>query len=215
MEIARLRRWAAACLVCAAVAPATGFAATRQLVYHPLDADGTLRDGLSVHRQGIPGSCDRASNAVTDAFECLENVASTDPLHPVEAIDVREPCYRDDRRASASVLCVLSPWVPTATGFDVPALPSPRPPVRRPWALELASGLGCVTIEIGLQEQPPIVAGRPLSFYCSPLPGGRSRSRIRTLFGQANRRSSTWRIHAALDDRGRGMRTVAVRVAWR
>jgi len=171
LAITRRRRWTAALIVWAAIAPVTASAATRQLAYRPLDPDGTLRDGLSVDRRVTPGACDRASKVVTHAFECLESGAF-----------IREPCYRDERRQSLSLLCVSDPWAHAAIGFDVPALPSPRPPVRRPWALELASGLRCVAIELG-RADVTVVAGRRLSFECTPLLGGIDR-------GQGSGRSS-------------------------
>jgi hypothetical protein len=102
--------------------------------YSPFDADGTLRDGLSVASGGV-GECMSGSYIVVNAFRCFEGSS------------IRDVCYRDDRDPDRpSLLCVESPWARAAVGLQYVDEPDPSFGARLggpPWALELASGRRC------------------------------------------------------------------------
>lgn len=169
-------------------------AATRRETYHAIDADGTLRDGLSVHLGAGRADCATGSYKVAEAFRCFD-----DDL-------IRDPCYPDTRDEDVTaVLCVASPWSRAATRLEVgDALPEPSASATTPWSLELASGARCGFVG----GATAVVGGYRLNYGCD-------RGRRPYLFGTPDRRSSTWRIRAARDPQGRGLRKLAIRKAWR
>jgi len=174
-------------------------AATVRLKYSPLDADGTLRDGLSVASGGI-GECTSGSYIVVGAFRCFEDDSS-----------IWDVCYLDQRDVDLpSLLCVSSPWARAAVRLQYIDEPDPRfgaRPGGPPWALELASGRRCVWA-----SRASTTVGRlRLNYLC-----GRFGTRTaRFLFGTPDKRRAVWRIRLVTTPAGGGMRKVAIKVAWR
>jgi len=168
---------------------------TVRLKYSPFDADGTLRDGLSVNTGGI-GDCRSGSFFVVGAYRCFEGSS----IHSV--------CYRDDRDPQLpSLLCVASPWAKAAVRLQYthePAGSFGARPGGPPWALELWSGRRCVLLSGGTT----VVGRLRLNYGC--LGSGE-----RVLFGPPDKSGPVWRIRQANDGEGHGTRKVAIRVAWR
>ncbi len=174
-------------------------AGTNVRTFSPLDADGTLRDGLSVNRGRTTADCWTGSFVVKDAYRCFEGNL------------IRDPCWLDDRDPDVpSLLCVQSPWSRAAVRLDlVDELPEPGAgSIQTPWALELASGLRCTF----LQGATGTLGGLRLNYACAKPRGRRA---VRFLFGAPNKRRATWTIRQARDADGHGLRRVAIRVAWR
>jgi hypothetical protein len=173
-------------------------AATERVRYSPFDADGTLRDGLSVNIGGL-GECTTGSFFVVGAFRCFED----NMIHDV--------CYRDDRDPEVpSLLCVKNPWARTAVRLQYLKEPDPSygaKPGGRPWALELASGSRCVSVGGGTT----VVGRLRLNYVC----GRYGSPRARYLFGSPDRSRAVWLIRHARTFNGGGMRKVAIKVAWR
>jgi hypothetical protein len=185
-------------IVVAAVVLAVGIggsaqAATERLRYSPLDADGTLRDGLGVNLGGT-AECTSRSFIVVGAYRCFEGN------------QIRSVCYPDSRDVEGfSVLCVSSPWARAAIRLQLDEEPDDSFAARPgglPWALELASGVRCVWVGGATN----VVGRLRLNYGCA---------RGRYLFGSPDRSGPTWRIRQARDFNGRAMRKVVIRVAWR
>jgi hypothetical protein len=188
-----VRRLVPLTLIAAFALAGSAHAATQREKYSPFDADGTLRAGLSVTR-GVPGECTTGSYIVVDAYRCFAG----NRIYSV--------CYLDERNpATPSLLCVASPWARSAVRLTFDEDPDGSygaKPGGLPWALELSSGTRCVWVG----GATTVVQGRRLNYGC--FDG-------RVLFGSPDTTRSTWRIRAARDGDGRGMRKVAIRTAWR
>jgi hypothetical protein len=171
----------------------TAQAATQREKYSPFDADGTLRDGLSV-TQGGAGECMTGSYIVVGAYRCFAG----NRIYSVCYLDEGDP-------ESSSLLCVSSPWARSAVRLTFDESPNGGDSARPgglPWALELRSGTRCVWVG----GATTVVEGRRLNYGCF---------NGRVLFGSPDTSRSTWRIRVARDGEGRGMRKVAIRAAWR
>jgi hypothetical protein len=188
-----MRRLVPFALIAVLALAGTAQAATQREKYSPFDADGTLREGLSVTRGGT-GECTTGSYIVVGAFRCFAG----NRIYGV--------CYLDDRDPeSPSLLCVSSPWARSAVRLTFDEDPDSSygaKPGGLPWALELSSGTRCVWVG----GATTVVGGRRLNYGC--VNG-------RVLFGAPDTSRSNWRIRLARDGEGRGMREVAIRAAWR
>lgn len=200
MKPDRPSRRIAAVLVAATLAaiacPGVAGASTQRLRYSPFSPSGAAAPSLHI-ASAFGGDCGTASFIVRgDVYRCFAGNF------------IRDPCYFD-ALASAQldrdvVLCVGSPWARSAVRLRADTLEraGPLPAGAPPWALELASGPRCVFAE-GASN---VVGGRRLNYVCD---------HGRFLFGVPNTSRATWRIRVARDFNGRGMRTAAIRVAWR
>jgi hypothetical protein len=186
-------------LALVALGPPTSAAAdTQRLRYSPIDADGTLRDGLRVISGGA-GECTSGSFWVVDAFRCFQGSL------------IRDVCYLDERDQDAkSVLCARDPWAKTVAQLELNERADGAggaKPGGLPWALKLASGARCV----GASGATTVVQGYRLNYICGRF-GTKS---ARYLFGSPDRSRSTWRIRQARTPEGSDLRKVAIDVAWR
>lgn len=124
---------------------------------------------------------------------------------------IHDVCYPDARDPEeSSLLCVSRPWAKVAVRvqiLDEPDGTYGAEPGGIPWAMELASGKRCV----GASGASTSVGRLRINYVC-----GRYRTPgVRYLFGSPDRTRAVWRIRQAKTPFGRGMRKVAIKVAWR
>lgn len=186
----------AAALLLATACPAVAGAATQRRRYSPFGATGAAVPSLHI-ASAFGGDCNTGSFIVRgDVYRCFAGNF------------IRDPCYFDalaSRQLDRDVvLCVGSPWARSAVRLRADTLnhSSPLPTGAPPWALELASGPRCLFVE-GASN---VVGGRRLNYFCD---------HNRFVFGVPDTSHATWRIGVARDFNGRGIRTAAIRVAWR
>lgn len=119
---------------------------------------------------------------------------------------ILDPCF-ETPEAEDVVACVESPWTKRALLVEAELDYNDRYLDARPgsWALELTNGKRCVFVS----GASTVVAGRRLNYFCG------KRGRGPYLFGSPDRSKPLWRIRMAKSSTGRGMRRVAVRIAWR
>jgi hypothetical protein len=177
-------------------APASAQAATLRERYTPFTATGAAKPSLRVTPH-FGGNCNSASFIVRgDVFRCFDGNF------------IRDPCYHDAATSAQTqrdvVLCVSSPWSRSAVRLRADTLDhsGALKVGAPPWALELASGVRCVFAEGATN----VVGGRRLNYVCTHGRFG---------FGVPDTSQPTWRIRLARDFNGRGLRKVAIGVAWR
>ncbi len=164
---------------------------TQRLIYSPFAPDGSLASGLiAVSRTG---DCWIGSEKAIGAYRCTAG----DQIH--------DPCYATPAETD-SVVCAPAPWIKTVVRIRLTdSLPEPATSrgVPRVWALQLVSGnRRCSWLSGGTR----LVRGMRLNYAC----GGN-----RVLFGSPRTTTPFWKIRLSHGVRGRSMRFVAIKRAWR
>jgi hypothetical protein len=180
----------------ALVAPAASAGATQAKRYKAWEAAGDPAVPEFTDRRG---SCNSSSfvNPRRDAWRCF--VGSR----------IHDPCFENpgfDRQ----VICVASPWARTGVLVTSRLDPDDRfpPGPRRPWALGLVNGRGCVFVSGATN----VVRGRRLNYVCRLRPFRLAGPPF--LFGLPDRSRSTWTILLGRGYEPARLERVKIRAAW-
>jgi hypothetical protein len=179
------------------LAPTPSAAATKTKRYKAWDAAGDPTVPEFTERRG---DCNSSSfvNRRHDAWRCF--VGSR----------IHDPCFENpvfDRE----LICVASPWARKGVLVTSRLDPDDRFPssARRPWALRLANGRGCVFVS-GASN---FVRGRRLNYICRLRPFKSPRPPF--LFGLPDRSRATWTILLGRSYEPVRFMRVKIRAAWR